>query len=135
MMMRFVTQGELQLPARTGSEAPSTALAHEGETIDPIGAENTIYAENIGAALAHGGHEVGDGGNQSADAHASVPLVTSAEIMPLGTTDPNALREASAASPVRKRARKETSVLQVNSPTRRSTRERHTPLLRLRCLS
>ena len=127
MMMRFVTQGELQLPARTGSEAPSNAPADEGETIDPIGAENMIDAENIGVAFAHGGYEVGVGGNQSADADASVPPVTAAEITPLGTTEPNVLCEASAASPVRKRAREETSVLQVNSPTRRSARERHTP--------
>ncbi|CEG01929.1 unnamed product [Ostreococcus tauri] len=114
MMMRFVTQGELQLPARTGSEAPSNAPADEGEATEPIGAENTISAENIPS---------------------SVPPVTPAEIiMPHGTTEPNVLCEASAASPVRKRAREETSVLQVNSPTRRSTRERHTPL-RLQRLS
>ena len=113
MMMRFVTQGELQLPARTGSEAPSNAPADEGEATEPIGAETTISAENIPS---------------------SVPPVTPAEIMPLGTTDPNVLCEASAASPVRKRAREETSVLQVNSPTRRSARERHTPL-RLQRLS
>ena len=93
-----------------------------------------IDAENIGVAFAHGGYEVGVGGNQSADADASVPPVTAAEITPLGTTEPNVLCEASAASPVRKRAREETSVLQVNSPTRRSTRERHTPL-RLQRLS
>ena len=105
MMMRLFTQSELQLPARTGSEAPSSAPAHDGETIDPIGAEHMIDAENIGVAFAHGGYEVGVGGNQSTDADASVPPVTAAEITPLGTTDPNALCEASAASPVRKRAR------------------------------
>ena len=70
MMMRFVAQGELLLPARTGSEAPSTVPARDGETIDPIGAENTIDAENIGAAFAHSRHEVGVGGNQSAGADA-----------------------------------------------------------------